>query len=131
MGYSKHESSIRQVNVPECGAHAAAKMPIWARTNRLNETHIEARIRDLTTASSRAKQNKSGRAASMECDRDTWRISSDGGVRSGVYATYIAWVILGAFFTRGRPRFAALHVAPLVYRVIVEIFDFLVPAHRA
>ena len=44
-----------------------------------------------------------------------------------VHAAYIAWVIFGAFFTRGRPRLAALHVATLVYGVIVEIFDFWCP----
>ena len=32
-----------------------------------------------------------------------------------VHAVYIAWVIFGALFTRGRPRLAALHVATLVY----------------
>lgn len=44
-----------------------------------------------------------------------------------LHATYIAWVIFGAFFTRGRPRLAALHIATLVYGVIVEIFDFWCP----
>ena len=41
-----------------------------------------------------------------------------------LHAAYIACVIFGAFFTRGRQRFAALHVATLVYSVIIEIFDF-------
>lgn len=44
-----------------------------------------------------------------------------------VHAAYIACVIFGAFFTRGRPRLAALHVATVVYGVIVEIFDFWCP----
>ena len=44
-----------------------------------------------------------------------------------LHAAYIAWVIFGAFFTRGRPRLAALHVATLVYGVIVEIFGFWCP----
>ena len=44
-----------------------------------------------------------------------------------LHAAYIAWVIFGAFFTRGRPRLAALHVATLVYSVIVEIFGFWCP----
>ena len=44
-----------------------------------------------------------------------------------LHAAYIAWVIFGAFFTRGRPRVAALHVATLVYGVIVEIFVFWCP----
>jgi hypothetical protein len=44
-----------------------------------------------------------------------------------LHAAYIAWVIFGAFFTRGRPRLAALHVATLVYGVIIEIFGFWCP----
>jgi hypothetical protein len=44
-----------------------------------------------------------------------------------LHAAYIACVIFGAFFTRGRQRFAALHVATLVYSVIVEIFGFWCP----
>ena len=44
-----------------------------------------------------------------------------------LHAAYIAWVIFGAFFTRGRPRVAALHVATLVYGMIVEIFGFWCP----
>ncbi len=38
-----------------------------------------------------------------------------------LHAAYIAWVIFGTFFTRDRPR---LHVATLVYGMIVEIFGF-------
>ena len=44
-----------------------------------------------------------------------------------LHAAYIAWVISGAFFTRGRPRLAVLHVATLVYSVIIEIFGFRCP----
>ncbi len=44
-----------------------------------------------------------------------------------LHAAYIAWVIFGGFFTRGRPRLAALHVGTLVYGVIVEIFGFWCP----
>lgn len=44
-----------------------------------------------------------------------------------LHAVYIAWVIFGAFFTRGRPRLAALHVVTLVYGVIIEIFGFWCP----
>jgi hypothetical protein len=44
-----------------------------------------------------------------------------------LHAAYIAWVIFGAFFTRGRPRLAALHVATLVYGMIVEIFGLWCP----
>ena len=44
-----------------------------------------------------------------------------------LHAAYIAWVIFGAFFTRDRLRVAALHVATLVYGMIVEIFGFWCP----
>lgn len=44
-----------------------------------------------------------------------------------LHAAYIAWVIFGAFFTRGRPRLAALHVATLVYGMIIEILGFWCP----
>jgi hypothetical protein len=44
-----------------------------------------------------------------------------------LHAAYIAWVIFGALFTRGRPRLAALHVGTLVYGVIIEIFGFWCP----
>jgi len=44
-----------------------------------------------------------------------------------LHAAYIAWVVFGTFFTRGRQRFAALHVATLVYGVIIEIFGFWCP----
>lgn len=44
-----------------------------------------------------------------------------------LHAAYIAWVIFGTFFTRGRPRLAALHVVTLVYGVIIEIFGFWCP----
>jgi hypothetical protein len=44
-----------------------------------------------------------------------------------LHAAYIAWVIFGAFFTRGRPRLAALHVATLVYGMVIEIFGFWCP----
>ena len=44
-----------------------------------------------------------------------------------LHAAYIAWVMLGAFFTRGRPGLAALHVATVVYGAIIEIFGFWCP----
>ncbi len=44
-----------------------------------------------------------------------------------LHVVYIAWVIFGAFFTRGRPRLAALHVATLLYGMIIEIFGFWCP----
>ena len=33
---------------------------------------------------------------------------------------YIAWVIFGAIFTRGRPRLAALHIATIFWAIIAE-----------
>ena len=51
-------------------------------------------------------------------------MAADGGQRS---VASCGRVIFGAFFTRGRPRFAALHVATLMYSVIIEIFDFWCP----
>ncbi len=44
-----------------------------------------------------------------------------------LHAVYIAWVIFGAFFTRDRPRLAVLHVATLLYGMIVEICGFWCP----
>ena len=44
-----------------------------------------------------------------------------------LHPVYIGWVIFGAFFTRGRPRLAALHVATLVYGMTIEIFGFWCP----
>ncbi len=48
-----------------------------------------------------------------------------------LHAAYIAWVIFGAFFTRGRPWLAALHVATLVLRNDYRNLWFLVPANGA
>jgi Protein of Unknown function (DUF2784) len=44
-----------------------------------------------------------------------------------LHAAYIGWVVFGALFTRGRPRLAALHVAALMYGMIIEIFGFWCP----
>lgn len=44
-----------------------------------------------------------------------------------LHAIYIAWVIFGALFTRGRARLAALHVGTLLYGIIVEIFGLWCP----
>jgi hypothetical protein len=44
-----------------------------------------------------------------------------------LHAAYIAWVIFGAFCTQGRPRLAVLHVATLLYGVIIEIFGLWCP----
>ena len=59
-----------------------------------------------------------------------WRRDGTERWRASVlslHAAYIAWLIFGAFFTRCRPRLAALHVATLVYGVIIEIFGFWCP----
>ncbi len=53
------------------------------------------------------------------------RAMADGVV--SLYAAYIAWVIFGTLFTRGRPRLAALHVGTLLYGIIVEIFGLWCP----
>ena len=44
-----------------------------------------------------------------------------------LHAAYIAWVIFGALFTRGRARLAALHVGTLLYGITVEIFGLWCP----
>lgn len=44
-----------------------------------------------------------------------------------LHAVYIAWVIFGALFTRGRTRLAALHVGTLLYGIIVEISGLWCP----
>lgn len=37
-----------------------------------------------------------------------------------VHLVYIAWVIFGAIFTRGRPWFAGIHIATIVWGIITE-----------
>lgn len=37
-----------------------------------------------------------------------------------VHLLYIAWVIFGAIFTRGRPWLAAVHIATIVWGIIAE-----------
>lgn len=44
-----------------------------------------------------------------------------------LHAAYIASVIFGALFTRGRARLAALHVGTLLYGIIVEISGLWCP----
>lgn len=38
-----------------------------------------------------------------------------------LHLAYIGWVIFGALLTRGRPRLAWVHVATLVYGILVEV----------
>lgn len=44
-----------------------------------------------------------------------------------LHTAYIAWVIFGILFTRGRARLAALHVGTLLYGIIVEISGLWCP----
>jgi len=44
-----------------------------------------------------------------------------------LHFAYIAWIMLGAFLTRCRPRLAALHVFTLFYGITVEIFALWCP----
>ncbi|HEU5411094.1 MAG TPA: DUF2784 domain-containing protein [Candidatus Acidoferrales bacterium] len=37
-----------------------------------------------------------------------------------IHLLYIAWVIFGAFFTRGKPKLAAVHIASIVWGIITE-----------
>ena len=37
-----------------------------------------------------------------------------------IHLLYIGWVIFGAFFTRGRPKLAAVHIASIVWGIITE-----------
>ncbi|MGH9710134.1 MAG: DUF2784 domain-containing protein, partial [Candidatus Acidiferrales bacterium] len=44
-----------------------------------------------------------------------------------MHLAFIAWVIFGAFLTRGRPRLAWIHVATIVYGIIVETTALVCP----
>ncbi len=44
-----------------------------------------------------------------------------------VHLAYIAWVIFGAFLTRGRPWLAWAHVIMIVYGIIVETTPLVCP----
>ena len=48
----------------------------------------------------------------------TYRVLA--GILLAAHLIYIAWVIFGAFFTRGRPKLAALHIATIVWGIITE-----------
>lgn len=37
-----------------------------------------------------------------------------------IHLLYIAWVIFGAIFTRGRPWLAAIHIATILWGIIAE-----------
>ncbi len=38
-----------------------------------------------------------------------------------LHLLFIAWVVFGALLTRGRPRWAALHLISLVWGILVEV----------
>ena len=38
-----------------------------------------------------------------------------------LHLAWILWVIVGAFFTRGRPGWTAFHLASLVWGIVVEV----------
>ncbi|HET7873703.1 MAG TPA: DUF2784 domain-containing protein [Terriglobales bacterium] len=40
---------------------------------------------------------------------------------------FILWVILGALFTRGRPLLTLLHVASVLWGLVIEIFPWTCP----
>lgn len=44
-----------------------------------------------------------------------------------LHLLFIVWVIFGAFLTRTRPLLAWLHVASLVYGVLLEVFEWTCP----
>lgn len=44
-----------------------------------------------------------------------------------VHLAFIAWVIFGAFFTRGRPWLAWVHVITIVYGIVVETTALVCP----
>ena len=45
-----------------------------------------------------------------------------------IHLAWILWVIVGAFFTRGRPGWTAFHLASLVWGIVVEVGPWPCPA---
>ncbi len=43
------------------------------------------------------------------------------------HLAFIAWVIFGAIFTRGRSRLAVVHIATIIYGIIVETTPLVCP----
>jgi len=39
-----------------------------------------------------------------------------------VHALFILWVVFGAFFTRSRPVLRGLHIASLIWGMLIELF---------
>lgn len=44
-----------------------------------------------------------------------------------VHAIFILWVIFGALLTRGRPLYAALHIASFAWALLIEIAPWSCP----
>jgi len=44
-----------------------------------------------------------------------------------VHALFVAWVIFGAFVTRSRPVLRRLHIASLVWALLIELFPWSCP----
>lgn len=43
------------------------------------------------------------------------------------HLTFIGWVIFGALLTRRRPRLAVVHIATLIYGIIIEVTTLVCP----
>jgi hypothetical protein len=44
-----------------------------------------------------------------------------------LHAVFIVWIIFGAFLTRHRPLLRALHIASVVWGVLIELFPWPCP----
>jgi hypothetical protein len=44
-----------------------------------------------------------------------------------LHLAFILWVVFGVFFTRGRPVLRGLHIASLVWGLLIEIFPWTCP----
>ena len=44
-----------------------------------------------------------------------------------LHLAFILWVIFGAFFTRGRPVLRRIHIASMVWGLLIEIFPWTCP----
>ena len=50
--------------------------------------------------------------------RETYLVLADAVLI--VHLLYIAWVIFGAIFTRGRPRLGTVHIATILWGIVAE-----------
>jgi hypothetical protein len=44
-----------------------------------------------------------------------------------MHLAFILWVVIGVFFTRGRPVLRRLHIVSLVWGLLIEIFPWTCP----